>query len=186
MRKGPILQLVVLRSFILSLLLLFRRTEAGFETGKALRIIIIIFFLSKRKPFFPHLYKSCPCPFCCSGVSCCCVHWSAWPSQSPWSVCPLSHTALPQASHTCAHVIGSESLWRKHFPFQGGLWVSACERASVMTMYTVERSWWIPFSTAPGQNEHAGGGKQIFPPDQKSIASEINFCGFGGWKPRGF
>lgn len=54
------------------------------------------------------------------------------------------------------------------------------ERASVMTMYTEELV--NSFSTAlwAGSSRTPRWGKAIFPPDQKSIASEINFCGFGG------
>lgn len=126
MRKGPILHVrVVLRSFYFKSLLLFRRTEAGFETGKASsRIIIIIFFFVKKETFLPSSLQELPLPVLLFWVFAVFIG-PLWPSQSPWSVCPLSHTALPQASHPCAHVIGSESLWRKHFPFQGGLWVSA-------------------------------------------------------------
>ena len=82
-------------------------------------------------------------------------------SQSPWSVCPSSHTVLPQASYPCAHVIGSESLWQKRFPFQGGLWVSAQKGLQSWQCIKWGGAGETSFTTAiwAGSSRTAGGGK---------------------------
>ena len=93
MRKGPTLHVsVVLQSFYFKSFLLFRRTEAGFESRKEFSRTFF-FFLSKRKSsrisaravlsvllFWVFIAFVCP----------------LLPSQSPWSVCPSSHTVLPK------------------------------------------------------------------------------------------
>lgn len=159
-----------------------------FWNRKGIFMIIIIIFLSKRKPFFPHLYKSCPARFCCSESLLCSLVRSG-PLSPLKRLSFKSHSSAPSLPHlrSCDRI---RKLVAEAFSFPGWSLGVSPERASVMTMYTVERgSWWIPLFHCPcgGLLRIAGGGgKAILPPDQKSIASEINFCGFGGWKPRGF
>ena len=133
-RKGPILHVrVVLRSFYFKSLLLFRRTEAGFETRKASSriIIIIIIFFVKKETFLPSSLQELPLSVLLFWVFAVFIG-PLWPSQSPWSVCHLSHTALPQASYPCARVIRAIILqlntWKKYLhprKWEGEvLWVS--------------------------------------------------------------
>ena len=121
MRNGPTLHVsVVLQSFYFKSFLLFRRTEAGFESRKEFSRT---FFFFVKKKIFPNLCKSGSVSPAVLSLHC--VRLSTPALSVLLKRLSFKSHSSAQASYSCAHVTASESLRQKHFPFQDGLWASA-------------------------------------------------------------
>ena len=176
MRKGPTLHVsVVLQSFYFKSFLLFRRTEAGFETRKEFSRT---FFFFCQKENLPESLQERFCQSCCSESS----------LRSFVHSCLLSplEASVLQVTQFCPSFLLLRScdsirkLAAEAFSFPGWSLGISTERASVLICIQWGGAGEISVSAAiwAGSPRAAGGGKHF--PGQKSTSDEISLCGFGG------